>query len=157
MTLLEVMLVIGLLSALLTISIAIAFNSIGRSNLRSAATTIVQSVRRAQTLSQNNVNSKQWGIQILDGSSVVIFSGTDYSSRDTADDNIYFINDNITFSGTLYDKMVATPPNPDGAGLVFLQLTGETFPGNFSGTIILTMAGETQKVAINGAGMVERW
>ena len=152
----EVMLVIGLLSVLLTIAIAIAFNSIGRSNLRSASTTIIQSVRRAQTLSQNNVDNKQWGIQIIEGSSVVIFSGTNYSTRNTADDNVYLINDNITFSGTLYDKMVQTPPNPDGAGLAFLQLTGETTPSDFSGTIILTMSEENQSITVNGVGMAER-
>jgi prepilin-type N-terminal cleavage/methylation domain-containing protein len=156
MTLLEVLIVVSLISVLLTISIAIAYNSIGRSNLRSGVTTVIQSIRRAQTLSQNNVDAKQWGIQILEGTSVVIFSGSNYSTRNVADDNVYFINDNITFSGVLYDKMTATPPNPDGAGLVFVQLTGATSPSDFSGSIVLTMANESQSVTVNGLGVVER-
>ena len=150
-TLLEVSLVIGVLAVILTMTLAVSKSAIGRAGLRAAENIVVQGIRRAQTMSQNNVGGSTYGVYINEGTDVVVFSGATYATRSSAHDQEFEINENITFSGTLYDKMT-TGSN----GIVFERLTGDPTPANYSGTIILTLIEETKTLTVNGKGVIER-
>ena len=84
-------------------------------------------------------------------SSVILFARNEFAMYDSNDDRLFEINPRIVFSGSLFDKMAAT-----GAGVVFKRFTGEPLPRHFSGTIFMTMGGESRMVWMNGKGVVER-
>src|SRR3989344_643600 len=69
-TILEMTLVIGILVILVALTMVLSVNAIGRSSLTSAESVIVQTMRRAHTLAQNNVENSQWGIYLCPGPTV---------------------------------------------------------------------------------------
>lgn len=150
-TLVELFLTITIFSILLTITLAISFNAIARMNLRSSQTALIQLLRRAQTQSQQNIRGKQWGLQVdAPSRSIVLFSGNTYTTQDSIV-AVFPVNENIVFSGTLYNKISQSPAK----GLVFKRFTGDPVEKSFSGTIILKMFGNTRSVTVNGKGVVE--
>jgi prepilin-type N-terminal cleavage/methylation domain-containing protein len=153
-TLLEISLTIGILAIMLSLSLAISSGAVQRSSLRSGENTVIQAVRRAQTLSQNSVGGSKYGVFLQTGS-VIVFSGSTFASRDSSVDQIYEINESISPDGDLYLKMKDISEGP-AKGLVFEQLTGNPLPSNFSGTIILRVGNEIKKMHINGKGVIER-
>lgn len=151
-TILELFLTMIIFSILLTITIAISFNAIARMNLRSSETALMQLIRRAQTQAQQNVKGKQWGLHVDDaGNSIILFSGNTYTTQDGIGAT-FAVNENITFAGTLYSKMIAAPAK----GIVFKRFTGDPVEPRFSGTIIMSMFGSIRSVTVNGRGVVER-
>lgn len=154
-TLLEFMLALIIVSILLTVTIMVSFNAIARTNLRSTENTLVQMIRRTQTQSQQYADEKQWGVYIDQAKSEVETfygdDGDDYSSNDGIDAT-YSFNENIIFSGDLYDLMIAAPAK----GLVFKRFTGDPVEATFNGEIIMTMHGSTRNVVVNERGVVER-
>ena len=151
-TLLEFFLTIAIFSVLLSISVVVSFNAIARTNLRASESSLVQYIRRAQTQSQQNVQGKRWGVQVdVSDHQLVLFSGDTYAARDGTGAT-FAVNENIIFSGTLYEKMQAAP----GKGLVFERLTGDPVEATFSGTIIMTMLGSIRDVSVNARGVVEK-
>jgi len=151
-TILELFLTIGIFSILLTITISISFNAIARMNLRSSETALIQLIRRAQTQSQQNVKGKQWGLHVDSaGNQILLFSGDTYTTQNGIGAT-FAVNENIDFSGTLYNKMIAAPAK----GLVFKRFSGDPVEPRFSGTIIMNMFGGERSVTVNGRGVVER-
>jgi len=151
-TLLEFFLTIAIFAVLLSITVVISFNAIARTNLRSSENALQQFIRRAQTQSQQNIEGKQWGVQIdTVGQQLVLFSGDSFATLDETDAT-FDVNENIIFSGSLYEKMQVAPGN----GLVFERFTGDPVESTFSGIIIMTMLGSTRDITVNGRGVVER-
>lgn len=168
-TLIELVLVIGILGFLLFLVLLITTQAIGRDALQSAESVLVQSMRRAQTLAQQNVQGSLWGIYICPGQtvppecgsirpSIVLFKRASFVTFafDATQDQVFEVNPRITFTGTLYDFMTRTSPSPAKPGLVFAQLTGEPTPSTFAGTIILTMDDSAQIVTVSSKGVVEQ-
>ena len=102
-----------------------------------ATVSIVETLSRAQILSQAVDDDISWGVYITSGS-VILFKGVNYASRDITYDEIFEIPTNIVLSGL--------------SEIVFAKFLG--LPQTF-GTIILTSnTNETRNIVVNSKGMV---
>lgn len=165
-TLIELVLVIGILSVLLFLILLVTTTAIGRGALRSGEDIVVQSLRRAQALSLQNVQGSPWGVYLCPGPavpapcigarpSVILFKRSAFTLFDAPNDQVLEINPNIAFGGGLYTAMTATN---GPIGIVFAQLTGEpTINGLPISTLTLTLTfgDETRTLTVSGKGVVE--
>ncbi len=160
-TILEITLVLGILSVLISLTMIVSVNAIGRSSLQTTKNLIVQTLRRAQTLAQNNVQATQWGVYICAGPtvpaecgsvspSVILFrdANGEFGSYDAVNDQVFELNKEIVFTGDLYTGMTAVGK----PGVAFRQITGAP---SINGTLTLSLHGEQRDIAINGKGLVE--
>ena len=162
-TLMEVSLTVGILVILLTITLSISQNALRRSGLRMAENVIIQTLRRAQVLSQNNVDGFQWGVYICSGepvamgctgrASIVLYKRDDFENQ-IADDQTFEINPNIEFKGDLFFLMTDNDSTPPRKGVTFQRFTGEP---TFDGSITFEVGSEIRKVTMNNKGVVERY
>jgi prepilin-type N-terminal cleavage/methylation domain-containing protein len=136
-TLLEVLLSIACISIIAGIAIPVYQSFQIRNDLSIASTTIAQSLRRAQILSQSSAGDTTSGVKIQSGS-IVVFQGTTYAGRDTSLDESFNLPVSITPTGI--DE------------IIFSKLTG--FPST-TGTITLTSnINEIKTITINEKGTV---
>ena len=138
-TLIELLLSIALISALAYVSLPVYQSFQIKNDLNIATTTIVQSLRRAQMLSQNMEGDSSWGVSITSGS-VTMFKGASYATRDANYDEINSMSPVITQSGL--------------GEIVFTKLSGSP---STTGTITLNnsiTSLETRSITINSEGMV---
>lgn len=136
-TLLEVLMSIAIITALAAVSLPVFQNFQVRNDLHVAATTVAQSLRRAQTLAQASDGDISWGLKIQ-ANSIVIFKGPNYAGRDTSYDEIFDLPGDIT---------------PSGLGeVVFAKFTGDP---STTGTVTLTSStNETINLSLNTRGTV---
>ena len=103
-----------------------------------AANTTLQTLRRAQILSQAVDGDSSWGVK-LQQTDIALFKGTSYSLRDTTFDEIYTLSGNVTPSGVsevVFSKLFCNPST--------------------TGTLILTSSNnEVQNIALNEKGFLE--
>lgn len=136
-TLIEILLAISILMIILGIGIPIYQSLQNKNDLDVAATTIAQTLRRAQTLAQSGLNDTSWGIAISTGN-ITLFDGSDYSSRNPDFDEIMDMSPSIILSGI-----------PE---VVFAKFTG--LP-HTTGTITLTSPShDTKNISINEKGTI---
>ena len=135
-TLLELLLSVALISALAGFSLPVYRTLMQKNDLDIAVVTLVQSVRRAQVLSQAVDGDISWGVKAQTGS-IVVFKGVSYAARDTSYDESSELQTGIDPSGT--------------TEMVFAKLTG--LPQS-TGTTTLTSESDTRTVSINAKGMV---
>lgn len=105
-----------------------------RSEMDNTLTTVAQTLRRAQLLSQTNERDSTWGMRVQSGS-VTLFRGNTYASRDTSFDEIVTTSSSITPSGiteVVYSKMTGLP--------------------NTTGTLTLSATNDTRTIVINAKG-----
>lgn len=81
----EVMLSLALFSFIITLSVPIYQSFEFRNEVASSANVIVAAARTAQSKAIGNENDTPWGIYIGTGE-VIIYSGTDYASREVSRD-----------------------------------------------------------------------
>jgi prepilin-type N-terminal cleavage/methylation domain-containing protein len=136
-TLLEVLLSIALITVLAGVSLPVYYTLFSKNDLDVAKNQVAQSLNRASFLSQASVGDTTWGVKVLEGS-VIIFKGTNYSSRDASYDEIYGISSSIIPSGL--------------SEVVFSRMTG--FPGSVGGIILTSANGETKTITINSKGSI---
>ena len=109
-----------------------------RDDLDIAATTLAQSLRRAQSLSISADGDMSWGVRVGVGS-ILVYKGASYVSRDST-----------------YDENTSMPTSiiPTGVSeIVFSKVFGVP---SATGTFIFTsQANETRDITINGKGMVD--
>jgi hypothetical protein len=109
-----------------------------RNDLDIAAVTLAQNLRRAQSLAQSGDGDMMWGVRVGVGS-ILIYKGTNYSTRDST-----------------YDENTSIPTSivPSGINeITFTKLTGlPSATGTFSFT---SQANETRNITINEKGMVD--
>lgn len=136
-TLLEVMLVSATIAVLAAISVPVYSLLQVKNNLDVATNTTLQTLRRAQTLSQAVDGDSSWGVK-LQQSDITLFKGTSYTLRDTNFDEVY------SLSGV----------SPSGISeVVFSKLLGHP---NTTGTLTLTSTNnETQNITINSKGFLD--
>lgn len=137
-TILEMLLVLTIVAFLAGVSAPIYMSFQARNELNVATTILVQSLRRAQTLSRAMENDETWGVY-LDGSDLTIFNGASYSARNTEYDEIFSVGPLIYFSGN--------------SEIVFDLSTGET--SDTGDIIINSNNNETRTITINAKGMVD--
>lgn len=135
-TLLELLLSVAIIGILAGLSLPVYRSMQTRNDLDNSVVTTVQTLRRAQVLSQANEGDSAWGVKLLSGN-IVLFKGATYATRDTSLDELYDLQSSISISGT--------------SEYVFAKLTGDP---NASGSITLTSIDGSRTVTINEKGMV---
>lgn len=136
-TLLEVLLVIATITILAGFSLPISAQLQIKNDLDIATSTVVQSLRRAEILSQAVDGDIGWGVHIGSGN-ITLFKGNTYATRDTNFDETTTLQPTITPSGI--------------AEIDFAKFTG--LPGA-TGTITLKTSSDTKNITINEKGAVD--
>lgn len=136
-TLLEVLFSVALIAAVFAASMFVYQVFQERNDLDIATTTVAQTLRRAQVISQAVDGDTSWGVSIQSGS-ITLFKGVSFAARDSAYDEIFDVQTNITPSGV--------------SEIVFTKFTG--LPQT-TGTITFTSsANEIRNITINAKGTV---
>jgi len=138
-TLIELLLSIIIIVAIVGFATPIYQNFQVKNDLNLAASTVVQTLRRAQVLSQASDGNSSWGVKLQAGS-ISLFQGNDYLSRNTNYDEVFELSNNIDSSSGIEE-------------VVFTKFTG--LPDT-TGNVILTIPnGDTKTITINQKGMIE--
>ncbi|MFZ2192694.1 MAG: prepilin-type N-terminal cleavage/methylation domain-containing protein [Candidatus Moraniibacteriota bacterium] len=137
-TLIEIMLVIALMVLISSISVPVYQSFQVKNDLEASSNDLVQSLRRAQVLSQANEGDSTWGVKILSGG-IVVFKGASYSARDVAYDEVFEIATSIVSSGI--------------SEVVFGKLSG--LPQTSGDIILTTSNGDVRTISINIKGIIE--
>lgn len=137
-TLLEMLLSVSILALLAVIATPVYQSFQVRNDLEIAKNVAIESLRRAQTLSQSGVGDSAWGVYFSSGD-ITIFKGPTFATRSLG-----------------FDELFDVPASISGSGLsevVFSKLEG--LP-SATGTITLTSnTNETRNITINTKGMVD--
>jgi len=139
-TLLEILLVVGLLVAVAGLSVPIYQSFQVTNDLDIAVNTIAQSSRRAQILAQSGEGDKNWGIY-MDSSIIVVFRGDAYAGRPQVDQDL---DEEFDVPATI------TIPQSE---VVFSKISGD--PNTTIAITVTASNGNTREVSINEVGMVE--
>ena len=135
-TLFELLLSISLIAILFGISVPIYQSFQVRNDLDITRSNIIDSMRRSQILSLASKGGTTWGVRI-ENSSIIIFQGADYLSRDPLLDEIYDIPLSIIPSGI--------------NEIIFSRLDGSP---SLTGVITLTSSiNEVKTITINEKGI----
>lgn len=137
-TLIELMLVMGLILiiGLLTSSVGISYY---QSQILSETTdTLVSVLRQAQGLAQSGKNNSAFGVFISEDS-YVMFEGSDYVSRLSDLDLVFSVSPNITMSGP--------------SEIIFSELTG--IP-NVAETLYVSLGNKEKQVDILATGYIDK-
>jgi Tfp pilus assembly protein FimT len=116
-TLLEILLVIGILAVVGTVSVPMYREYQIRNDLNVATQQVTQGLARARLLSQAAKNDSEWGFYVPSGT---LYKGATYAGRDSSFDEVYAMPSTITVSGLLgvtYSKG-AGDPNETGSILL---------------------------------------
>ena len=136
-TLLEMLLSIAIIAILAGLSVPIYQSFEARNDLDIATVTAVQSLRRAQVLSEAVLNDSSWGVHIAT-SSVTIFKGASFTGRDSSYDEQISSAQSVAYSGL--------------SDVVFSKLLGMP---SATGTIMATSTtNETRTININAKGAI---
>jgi prepilin-type N-terminal cleavage/methylation domain-containing protein len=112
-SLIEVLLVLALVGVVAGLSVPVYQSFQVRDDLDIAANTTVQTLRRAQTLSQAISQDATWGVSVQSGS-IVLFQGANFATRDTDHDEVFFVPTTITIAPAsttefVFDKFTGEP------------------------------------------------
>lgn len=137
-TLLEMMLSLSILGIIFAMTGPLYRVFMVRNDLDIVVSTMVQNIRRAQTLSQVADGDSEWGVHTATGS-ILLYKGSNYALRDEAFDENTEIPDNISVSGLVH--------------ITFEKKTG--IPQSTGTTTFTSVTNETRHVTINQKGMVD--
>lgn len=135
-TLVEVIIVIGILGIFTAISTSYYTDYKNYSFLKIGTYNIVESMRHAQSNAKRNNRSDSWGVKIT-SQEITIFKGASYASRDDAFDQVLDFPAGINASGV--DEFV------------FDQITGDTTD---VGTTTISNAEGSNNIYINEKGTI---
>ncbi len=134
-SLLEVVLSIGVLVLIFSVSAPFYLRFQRRTELDHAVQTTVHALKRAQTLAQAVEGDTTWGVFLQSGS-VILFQGSSYASRVISSDEIAQIPMNITISGT--------------TEIVFAKLSGNLVLGSIT---TLSNSYDTRTITLSTKGV----
>ncbi|MBP6949051.1 MAG: prepilin-type N-terminal cleavage/methylation domain-containing protein [Candidatus Pacebacteria bacterium] len=137
-TLLEMALSISILGIIFAMSGPLYRVFMVRNDLDITVSTMVQNLRRAQTLSQVADGDSEWGVHVATGS-ILLYKGFNYALRNEAFDENTEIPTNISVSGLLT--------------ITYQKKTG--IPQSVGTTTFTSVTNETRNVTINQKGMVD--
>ncbi|QQS58770.1 type II secretion system protein [Candidatus Peregrinibacteria bacterium] len=126
-TLLEILLVVALFTALAGVSLPVSLAFLQKSSLDVTAQNTVQTLRRARTLAQSSAHDMSWGVY-AEGGQIILFGGDSYATRNTSFDETLPIPELISVSGqqeTVFEKFSGKPKN---AGTLSFQALNDTLP-----------------------------
>ncbi len=143
LTLMELLIIIGILVLLLVAGTSTLSVYRQRQVLSKETETVIETLLEARNLTIVSKNASSYGVH-LDTSSITLFAGPSYSSTNPAN-KIYNLSSGITLQKTLPSG---------GSDLIFSRLTGET---NQSGTALVDVMGTSSTtIRIYKTGVVER-
>jgi prepilin-type N-terminal cleavage/methylation domain-containing protein len=139
-TLIEMLLSVGLIAALASLSLPIYASFNNRNDLDISTQTLAGMLRRAETYARNVQGDSSWGVKVQAGSAV-LFEGDSYATRDSTADETDNIPTTITIGGTVSE-------------VVFTKFTAAP---SATGTITLThtATNDVRTVTLNAKGMVD--
>jgi prepilin-type N-terminal cleavage/methylation domain-containing protein len=137
-TLIEVLLSIAIIGIMTAISIPVFYNYQIKNDTYLAVSTIVQSLRRAQILTQAVEVDAAWGVKVQQGG-IVLFKGTTYSSRDVSFDEVFDMSTTIIPSGL--------------SEVVFNKMTG--LPMQIGNITLTSNVNQSKSLTINSKGMID--
>jgi prepilin-type N-terminal cleavage/methylation domain-containing protein len=134
-TFIEILLSLALISIIAGIGIPVFQSLQNKNNLDLTVQSFVQTFRRAQALSQGVQGDSLWGVSIA-SSTITLFKGNTFASRDSLYDEIYEIPSSIIASSS---------------EIIFSKVYGEP---NITSTISFTslLTNEQKNVLINNKG-----
>lgn len=135
-TLVELVLVIGILALLIVVSLPLAINFYKTRQFDVHENGIVQALRRAQLKAMSVEEDCAFGVRIT-SDQYVLFRGNSYAMRDSAFDEVFDLPDNLQVSGI--------------SEIVFSKLRGIPFS---TGTITLTIDNQSEAININEMGRI---
>lgn len=112
-TLLEVLLVIGIMLIVFTISVPVMMPTQRRMELYVNQQMAENMYRRAQILAQHGVQDSEWGVR-LESTQLILFSGSSYDTRTPSLDEINTLPVNVTAMGPeeiVFSKIYGIPNN----------------------------------------------
>jgi type II secretory pathway pseudopilin PulG len=137
-TLVEMVLSVAIFTLILGMTLPMLRTFTVRNDLDVATNSVVQSMRRAQTLSYVADGDTSWGIHVTVGS-ILIYKGVSYAARDQT-----------------YDEVTTMPTSITISGLSDVTFTKATGMPQSTGTLTLTSAlNENRNITINQKGMVD--
>ena len=137
-SMLEILLVVALIAIVAGFSVPVYQSFQVQNDLDIAATTLAQTLRRAQISSQGMRDDTQWGVYVKSGD-ITLFQGASYTGRDVDYDEVYSVPTTIIPSSNWE--------------VVFDKYTGNLAADS---SLILTASnGRTKNIVINTKGMVE--
>lgn len=137
-TLIEIIIVMAIFSALAAIGTFFNFSFYGSSSLQADADIFTSSLQRARSRAVNNINESRHGLYI-DSSEYILFQGDSFVTRNPSLDEPVSRNPNLIFIGP--------------TAVVFSQLSGDS---SFQGDIVITSGFKTATVSLNYAGRINR-
>ena len=136
LTLVELLIVIGILVLLIITSTPMAINFYKTRTMDVSLNSIVQTLRRAQLKAMSLEGDSSFGVY-LTSEKWVLFKGNSYLVRDVAYDEVFDLPKNLQLSGL--------------SEIVFSKLRGA--PSD-TGNIILTIDNRTETININEVGRI---
>jgi prepilin-type N-terminal cleavage/methylation domain-containing protein len=122
-TMIEVLLVIGIIGAVTSVSIPMYRDYQVRSDLNIATEQATQGLSRARILAQSGKDDTQWGFYVPNGT---LYKGSSYATRVQAYDEVYPMPSTITTTGLLEVSYSRVEGAPSSTGTVLLTaLTGD--------------------------------
>ncbi len=137
-TLSEVLLSVVLLSMIAGMSIPFYKVYLDRNELDQTTMTLAQTMRRSQFMSIAQDGDSAWGVKVS-SSSILLFKGTSYLTRDQSFDESTALAPTISFSGM--------------SEVVFQK--GNGTPSTTGTSTFISNNGEIRNVTINQKGMVD--
>lgn len=133
-TLVEIIVVIGIIALLATISTSVYSNFSANEKLKIATMGVVEAIRHAQANTQSGKGDSSWGVKVF-SDSVIIFKGSGYASKDSSYDQSFNFSGGVVASGL--------------SEIVFAKVTGSTIN---TGTITLINSYGSKDILINEKG-----
>lgn len=136
-TLVELLLSVTIIGMLTALSLPVYNSFLARNDLDIASEQVAQTLRRAQKYARGMYDDSAWSIEVQ-SSTVTLFRGTTFASRNTG-----------------FDEPITLPSSITASGLSQVQFSKLSAAPNTTGTITLTNNNnETRTITINGKGMV---
>ena len=137
-TLVEVLVSVAIMGLLSGLSLPVYESFVRRNDVDLASQNLVMFMRRAETYARAVNFDSAWSVEIQ-SSSVTLFRGTVFASRNTA-----------------YDETFSLPGSITPSGLSEVQFAKFSAAPNASGTVTLTSTiNDTRTVTVNAKGMVD--
>lgn len=137
LTLIELLIVIGILGIIATVSAPNISRFLGGGYLTTSTDKVVRTLRKAQGYSFNGKENSVWGVY-CEPKLLVLFKGSDYATRNSS-----------------FDETFDLPPSVKISGLTDVYF--QRLRGNPSGTrsITISVFGDQRTITVNAEGMID--
>lgn len=137
-TLIEMLLSVAIITLLVGMSLPVYESFVRRNDLDLTTQSVAAMIRRAQVYARSGNSDSAWSVE-FGASTITLFLGTNYASRDTA-----------------YDETLDVPGSVTMGGLGEVQFARFTAAPNTTGNVTLSSTtNDTRTIAINAKGMVD--